>query len=329
MKCALLNTPVLLLVFNRPDTTREVFEAIKKARPAKLYVAADAPRQNHLTDLKRSQQTLEIIKDVDWDCEIHTLFRNTNLGCKNAIGSAIDWFFEHETEGIILEDDCLPSPSFFTYCAELLERYRHDTRIMMISGTNEQQHPKKICSDSYYFTKHMHIWGWATWKRAWDLHDRQMSTLPNYIESGTYKNLFTDLNICLYWAKTWIQTYIGIINTWDHAWVYTCLINNGLAIAPAKNLISNIGFGKDSTHTQNTESENANRPRHNLTNLQHPTFTIANNHADLLEYQAMRIYPEKPKKSLKYIIKRIRRANKYKKVIANTLETGLSSSTSS
>jgi len=311
------DTAVLLLIFNRPDTTQKVFEAIKKAQPKRLYIAADAPRKGNDNDLKRCQEARNIIKKVDWDCEIKTLFREKNLGCREAIGSAIDWFFEHEEQGIILEDDCLPSSGFFNFCDELLKRYHDDQRIMMISGTNELKNQPFQKPESYYFTKHMHIWGWATWKRAWDKHDRSMARFPEFFQNKTYNKLFSDPNIALYWTRNWLRAFNGSINSWDYQWVFTCLTQNGLAIAPTKNLITNIGFGENSTHTANTQSSSANRQRYGLKfPLIHPTFVIPDSEADLQEYQSMRIYPAIPKPSLKYRIKRIRRLAKYKRHIA-------------
>ena len=317
MKKTTLDTAILLLVFNRPDTTQQVFDAIRKARPAKLYVAADAPREANEKDLLRCQETRDIIKGVDWECEVKTLFREENLGCREALGGAIDWFFDHEEMGIILEDDCLASPCFFPYCAELLERYHDDDRIMMISGTNELKSQPFQHPESYYFSKHMHIWGWATWKRAWDKHDRSMATFPDFFEKKTYNKLFSDTNIAHYWARIWLRVFNGSVNSWAYPWVFTCLTQNGLSIAPTKNLITNIGFGEDSTHTANTESSAANRQRYDLDlPLTHPTFIIPDAEADTQEYQSMRIYPAIDNSSLKYRIKRIRRLAKYKRHIA-------------
>ena len=156
-----LETPVLFLVFNRPDTTAQVFEAIRQAKPPRLYVASDGAREDKEGELEKVKQVREIVSQVDWNCEVKTLFRDKNLGCKIAVSSAIDWFFEQEEMGIILEDDCLPHPTFFRFCQELLERYRDDERIGMISGNNFQFGRK--CTDySYYFSMYSHIWGWAS-----------------------------------------------------------------------------------------------------------------------------------------------------------------------
>jgi hypothetical protein len=176
------NTPVLFLIFNRPNTTEQVFEAIAKAKPRCLFVAADGPRTDKEGEAEKCQAVRDIIKRVDWDCEVKTLFREQNLGCKEAVSSAITWFFEQVEEGIILEDDCLPSDSFFSFCAELLEKYRDDKRIMMISGDNFQDGIQRGDA-SYYFSSVPWIWGWATWRRAWRLYDREMQTFPSFVKA--------------------------------------------------------------------------------------------------------------------------------------------------
>ncbi|MCP5538048.1 MAG: hypothetical protein H7A51_17675 [Akkermansiaceae bacterium] len=314
MQCTSTNTPVLLIIFNRPDTAKLVFQAIAKARPTKLYIAADAPRPGVEGEDAKCQAARDIVGMVDWDCEVKTLYRETNLGCKLAVSSAVDWLFEHEEEGIILEDDCLPAASFFGYCAELLSRYRDDQRIMMIAGTNIHGQSADTGS-SYYFSKIMHIWGWATWKRAWMLNDVSMKTFPEFLCSERHEQLFTDRNIGLYWLRLWLYTYAGRINTWDYAWVYACHTNHGLAIAPTRNLISNIGFGSDSTHTKNVHSKSADIPRHEIKELVHPRHIFCNAEADQLEYEDLRVYPAKPNPSLKYRLKRKRRAIKFKRKI--------------
>ena len=310
-----ITSPVLFMVFNRPEPTARVFETIKKARPPRLYIAADGPRASHETDQELCLMTRAVTDDVDWECEVKTLFRDTNLGCKRAVDSAIDWFFEHEEAGIILEDDCLASASFYTYCTELLAKYRDDSRVMVISGVNLNPHSPKI-AETYYFSKIMRIWGWATWRRAWQLHDKEMKSFPDFLEKKQYQDLFEDPNIALYWVKCWLSTYLGEIDTWDYDWMYTFLIKGGICIKPSVNLVSNIGFGEDSTHTSNPNSKSANLPLHELGKIEHPTAVICNEEADLQEYEhALRIYPAKDKCSIRYRLKRIRKRRKYRKQI--------------
>ena len=236
------------MVFNRPDVTRRVFDAVRQAQPPKLYLAADGPRQNRAGEVERCQAVKEIVSKVDWPCEVHTLFREKNLGCKLAISSALDWFFSQEPEGIILEDDCLPEPSFFQFCDELLERYRGDDRVGMISGCNFQYGVKRS-SDSYYFSQFCHIWGWATWARAWKKYDVQITQWPTLKENNWLTKMGFRGGEYRHWKKAFDKVYAGQIDTWDHQWTFASWLNNMLSITPAINLISNIGFGAEATHT--------------------------------------------------------------------------------
>ena len=181
-----LNTAVLFLVFNRPETTARVFDAIRKARPPRLYVAADGPRTNRPGEAERVEKVRQIATAVDWPCEVNTLFRKDNIGCKRAVSGAITWFFEKEEEGIILEDDTLPSQSFFWFCQELLEIYRDDERIFIISGYNKQDewNAEKV---DYFFSYFGGIWGWASWRRAWKHFDIEMTDLERYAAQGFFE----------------------------------------------------------------------------------------------------------------------------------------------
>ncbi len=243
-----LRTAVLFLIFNRPDTTQVVFNEIRKAQPKYLFIAADGPRKDRPGETEMCQKTREIVDQVDWECTVSKLYRNENMGCKNAISSAIDWFFSNVEEGIILEDDCVPDPSFFLFCQELLEKYRDDKRIMMISGNNFQFGRKRTDS-SYYFSRYAHIWGWATWKRSWKLYDKEMKEWPEIRKKGFLKDILFERKIVKYWETIFDSVYNGSINTWDYQWVFSCLIQRGLSIIPNENLVSNIGFDKIGTHT--------------------------------------------------------------------------------
>lgn len=272
---------ILFLVFNRPDTTRQVFEAIRMARPARLYVAADGARPERQGESQLCDATRAIATAVDWRCEVHTLFRDENLGCKRAVSTAVDWFFAQEPEGIILEDDCLPDPSFFQYCDDLLERYRHDERIMCVSGDNFISSIWRP-STSYYFSHWAHIWGWATWRRAWARYDVSMASWPNDQESRLLQRLFPrETQAQKYWQRTFNETYHGIVDTWDYQWFLACWRHGGLSCTPARNLISNLGFGTGATHTLNSQSRHANLARHMLpTPLRHPESITRAVHAD-------------------------------------------------
>jgi len=184
-----LYTPILFLIFNRPDTTQKVFNAIRKAKPKQFFIAADGSPPDREGEIEKCQKSRKIATSVDWDCEVKTLFRDKNLGCKIAISSAIDWFFENVEEGIILEDDCLPHQSFFWFCQELLEYYRNDTRIMHISGDNFQ-FGRKRGEGSYYFSKYSHVWGWATWRRAWKCFDINMKSFEEFKAENQINSIF-------------------------------------------------------------------------------------------------------------------------------------------
>jgi acetyltransferase-like isoleucine patch superfamily enzyme len=249
-----MNTPVLFLVFNRPDTTQQVFEAIRKAKPTKLFVAADGSRLDKEGENEKCEAVRKIATQIDWDCELTTLFRERNLGCGKAVSEAISWFFEHVEEGIILEDDCLPNQSFFKYCEDLLEKYKHDERIMHISG-NSFISPKK-CNDSYYFSKFPFIWGWATWRRAWHQYDYSYHNLGNIQRNKIISQNFNNPKIAKYWQNTFenhLKTNLDM--TWDYQWFFSLWKKDGIVILPKVNLVSNIGFGKEGTHT-NTDFNN-------------------------------------------------------------------------
>jgi hypothetical protein len=276
-----MKTPVALIIFNRPDTTKRVFEAIRQAKPPKLFVIADGPRTNHPSDIEKCAAAKAIIGGVDWECEVFTNFSDINLGCGKRLPTGITWVFEQVEEAIILEDDCLPDPSFFAFCEELLERYRDDNRIAIISGDNLLGH--RTSPYSYYFSKYPYIWGWATWKRAWKYYDLEMS-LWTEIKSGNWlENILINKKTVKYWEKIFQNTYDGKVNTWDYQWTFACLINNFLCITPNVNLISNIGFGQSSTHTKDSDNKLSNLPTQEINfPLVHPPYIINDIKSDVL-----------------------------------------------
>ena len=259
-----LKTAVLFLVFNRPDTTKQVFEAIRKAKPPRLYIAADGSRIEKPGEAEKVEKARMIATQVDWDCEVNTLFRDQNLGCGKAVSSSITWFFENEEEGIILEDDCLPSQSFFWFCEELLEKYRGDMRVWQICGFN----PLEIINseNNYVFSKYGPIWGWASWKRAWKYYDYNMTLWIKLKENGKYKNFCDNLIESKWRLKVFDNVYSKIISTWDYQWSFAKLINSGLNVIPSVNLIQNIGFSEDATHTKTGITV----PIHQLENISTP-----------------------------------------------------------
>lgn len=243
-----LSCPILFLVFNRPDTTQQVFEAIRQARPPRLYIAADGPRPERLGEAEKVQAVRDyVVTHIDWPCEVKTLFRDTNLGCRLAVSTAIDWFFDNEPEGIILEDDCLPSQSFFLFCQKLLDRYRNDERIMLISGYNAQEH-WKVDNEDYFFSNFGGIWGWASWHRAWQHFDVEMKDLDRLQKKKTLRHLLGK-KLGKTREKQFENVVVKQIDTWAYPWALARHKNSGMAVVPVKSLVQNIGFGDDATHT--------------------------------------------------------------------------------
>lgn len=273
-------TPILFIIFNRPENAQKVFNQIKKIKPQYLYIHADGPRENHQTDVKLCRQTRKIINQIDWDCEVKTLFQDKNLGVKYGGISAINWFFENVEQGIILEDDTVPSESFFGFCKNLLEKYKNDNRIMMISGTNFISPEKMQNYDyDYFFSNLSKICGWATWKRAWNLYDPQMILFPEFIKKNNLKYKFPDVknNVINRMEKWFKQAYKKELECWDYQWFLSVLQNNGLAIIPSKNLITNIGV--NGGHFENAYDEPIlfiKNHEIDVKNLKHPEFIMPN-----------------------------------------------------
>lgn len=274
-----MKSAVLFLVFNRPETTKQVFEAIRSARPPKLYVSANGPRENCQDEARRCAEVRRIATDVDWPCKVNTLFRDYSLDCKMSVSGGINWFFNNEEEGIVLEDDVLPVPSFFRFCEELLEYYKNDERVMMISGDNFQCGVSRT-EYSYYFSRYTHIWGWASWRRAWCKYDVSMRLWPDVRNKGSFLNILSNKKEHSYWKNIFEKVYQGEINTWDYQWLFACWIQSGLTILPNVNLISNIGFGSGGTHTKEKSELACLESRDIVFPLSHPSFILRDVNAD-------------------------------------------------
>ncbi len=275
-----LKTPILFITFKRPETTQRVFEKIKQVQPKTLYVAQNIPKDKNKEEIKKWNAVRTIIENIDWDCKVHKLYRKKYLNAKTSISTAIDWFFENEEEGIILEDDCLPDHTFFRFCEELLEKYRYDDRIAMISGNNFQ-FGKKRTEYSYYFSQYNHIWGWASWRRAWKNFDVEMKLWPEIRDDDGLKDILNNNKSIKYWKNIFEKTYNGEIDTWDYQWTFACWIQNQLTILPNVNLVANIGFGKDAVNTKNISDNRANRDiQKKEFPLNHPPHIIKNIRAD-------------------------------------------------
>ncbi len=277
----MFKTPILFLIFNRPEVTQKVFEEIKKQKPKYLFVAADGPRPNFEEDIEKCKVCREIVlNNIDWDCEVKTLFRNENLGCGRAVSEAITWFFNNVDYGIILEDDCLPDLSFFNYCQELLKMYESDKRIYSITGSNGQRGIKRGKSD-YYFSRYPGIWGWATWKDRWAKFQLDLSDINLNSTRVSLKKLFRSNEEIEYHISTFNEIKNNKVDTWDYQWKYVVFKNGGLCATPNVNLISNIGFGEGATHTHDNNHWRANLASYSISDsIIHPQRIAVNSKAD-------------------------------------------------
>lgn len=277
-----LDTPVALFIFNRPETTQRVFQTIAAAKPRTLLVVADGPRTERDSDAEACAAARAITDRVDWRCDVLRHYSDRNLGCRTRVSSGIDWVFSQVPEAILLEDDCLPSPDFFTFCSALLERYRNDDRVMHIGGTSFQRGNARTL-DSYYFSKYTHIWGWATWRRAWTKYDVNLCDWPRLRNTPLIQDWFDSALEQVFWIRVFDELHAGG-NTWDGQWTYACWANHGLGIVPAHNLVSNIGFGAQATHTV-AHSCDADMPVGSLELLSHPRHMIRHKEADVFAFE--------------------------------------------
>ncbi|MEM1286671.1 MAG: hypothetical protein AAGH43_14900 [Pseudomonadota bacterium] len=271
-------TPVLFTLFNRPDLTARTFAAIRDARPARLYIAADGPREGSESEICMGARA--VTEAVDWPCQVKRLYQEENLGCRRAMETAIDWFFTHEVEGIILEDDCLVTAEFFAYCAELLEHYQHAEEVMAISG--DRSFGRVLdAPQSYSFSRFPLIWGWATWRRAWrhyDFNRFAAGDFARHLRTTGLPKPFADA-----FAQKCAAVANGTLDTWDYTWSYAVFMNQGLTCIPKVNLVTNIGHGPDATHTRNSASERADIPVATLPRpLTHPEIVSPDRRTDTL-----------------------------------------------
>ena len=273
----MFETAILFIIFKRKETALKVLEIIKQVKPKYFYIAADGWRDEN-EKIKCLETREAVLKAINFECEIKTLFRDKNLGCCDGVAGAIQWFFENVEQGIILEDDCLPEISFFDYCEKLLNYYKDNERIMHITGDSPLD--RKVGEASYYFATIQHCWGWASWRRAWKYYDSTMKTISFKDTKKTLKRRYKDFNIRDYWKNWFYRT--GDINTWDYQWTYCIISKDGICINPNLNMVSNIGFGADSTHTSNSEDENANRKTYPMDteNIIHPSKIECDREAD-------------------------------------------------
>jgi hypothetical protein len=247
-------TPVLLLLFNRPEHTQTVLNQLRLIRPEVLYVHCDGPRKDRPEEDKEVQAVRDCLASIDWPCDIKTLFRPENAGLRVGVYGAINWFFSEVESGIILEDDCVPDSSFFRYCAELLDYYEKEESVMHIGGSNLGEHLTCHCEDSYVFSKFTFVWGWASWRRAWEKMTLSMDGFEAFVSAGVIHDLCTDTMAQAYMLDKFRATRARKNNSWAYAWSYSILKANGLTIVPCKNLVQNTGIGTSgATHTINSD----------------------------------------------------------------------------
>lgn len=248
------NTPILLLVFKRPDLTQKVFDRVRQVQPKQLFISADGARAHKAGEAEQVEATRRIFEKVDWDCEVHTLYRDSNLGCRMAVSGGINWFFEHVERGIILEEDCIPDLTFFQFAEEMLERFEGNDEVMSISGLNLIQDQTQDIATSYLFTKFVFYWGWATWRSAWQKMDVDMNRFPEFVEKKYISRLLKDKDAQKYILQKFHETHTKQNDSWAYAWFYSCILHDGLAVVPKNNLIQNEGFGEQATHTKTPEA---------------------------------------------------------------------------
>ena len=290
------DTPLLLIAWRRPHTLRQVIDAIRPVAPTRLFVACDGPNPERPGEAEKVAATRQVIEqEIDWPCQIERLYSDVNQGCRLGVSRAISWFFEHVEEGIILEDDCFPHPDLFSYCTTLLERYRHDTRVWCISGSNFQN--GQLRGDgSYYFSRYPHIWGWATWRRCWQHYDAQLSGWPELRDSALFPSVVEDALERNYWSAIWQRLVDeGQPDTWDYQWTFTCMANGGLTALPNRNLVRNVGFDADATHTSYAQASPDRAARFVVDStttlrglefpLTHPSFLLRHAAADRFEFE--------------------------------------------
>ncbi len=275
MKSKSFKVAVALLAFNRPEKTRQVFEKIRQIKPPILLVSADGPRQSHPEDIEKCAAVRRIFSTIDWPCELVTNFSAANLGSYRKNSDSLTWIFDTVDEAIILEDDCIPEQSFFYFCSELLERYRHDERVMLISGNNFQ-FGHGLDQHSYFFSRYIHTWGWAAWKRTWRSVDLSMHRWPEFNSLRGLESLRLGSRSTRYWKGVFQNMYAGKRRfAWDYQLQLALFMENGLAISPSANLVKNIGFDQDSVHHKNRRHILCNVPTSEMEfPLKHPPFVL-------------------------------------------------------
>jgi hypothetical protein len=319
-KTAGTTAPAVMFIYRRPETTARVFKVIQQVRPSQLFVVANAPK--HPDEQERCAQARQVVSTIDWPCEVRRHYAEQHLSCKASIVGGLDWVFSQVDRAIILEDDCVPHPSFFEFCTELLERYQDDERIASIAGT--AFHRSQCASQtSYSFSRYNLFWGWATWRRVWQTFDPHMTQWPTVRQSGFLHRLFSDKRAIAYWDRELQRVYEGH-DTWDWQWLLSQWQGDRVNIVPHTNLVSNIGFGSSSTHTRDAFDWRANMRRDAMPlPLSHPTQISLNAKT---ERMIQRRYYERPanrRSPLERTRRKLFRARKLVRAFSQTPQQGL------
>lgn len=283
----MFNVPVLILLYNREDLSIKLYEILERIKPPILYINADGPKSNIPLDYERCEKSRNVFSFISWDCEVNYNFSTINKGCKRSVSEGIGWFFENVEYGIILEDDCIPNLSFFSYCDELLQRFRYDERVFHINGTNFLGANKSFVQESYSFTRFTSIWGWATWRRAWEKYDPDMKSFPKFNKTQFDGKSYSSY-AQYHYLKSFEDVYLNNVNTWSTAWLFAIMLNNGVTLTPKFNLVTNIGTQNNPTHNFIED-----RFRDNLKTFEldfpliHPDFCI-NSYLDRINFKYYR-----------------------------------------
>ncbi len=281
-----MTLPILLLLFNRPKLTKVLISKLKEIKPSKIYINIDGPRKNNSKDIVLSKEVMKELQNINWTKNIKIKLSKENKGCRKSVKEAIDWVLSEENSIIILEDDCIPSIKFFNFCSKMITKFKDNNRIKVITGNNFQN--KKIGDGDYYFSKYAHCWGWATWKRAWNDYDEKMSFWNKFKLSDEWKSLHQHKYENEYWKRKFDLVSANKIDSWAYVWLASIWFNKGVSITPNQNLVQNIGFNHESTHTYGYDVDKYSRVINDedITFDNHPKDININKQADLFVFES-------------------------------------------